>query len=159
MRDESEWRRLSNAFPTSLLRSVSEGVPECVYFCEHAKKGIEKLSERWRALFETCFCYAARHICRLLAPRSNSHHSFNLIEACVLRRCDVPCDQRWARGGRVICNFQIDSVLCFFSLKYLSTSMKAGHWIMCLGMNYIQQHFSRGAISLPCYQQDGTSSW
>lgn len=27
MRDESEWRRLSNAFPTSLLRSA--GVCEC----------------------------------------------------------------------------------------------------------------------------------
>lgn len=38
MRDESEWRRLSNAFPTSLQRSVSEGVPACVYFCERAKK-------------------------------------------------------------------------------------------------------------------------
>lgn len=44
MRDESEWRRLSNAFPTSLLRSVSRCLLVCVCACkllrEH-KKSIE----------------------------------------------------------------------------------------------------------------------
>lgn len=122
MRDESEWRRLSNAFPASLLRSASECARACVCFCECAKSIESSLKDE-----EHCLRRALVMLCAVFVDFSHSLKLPLLFQPNWSLRAETLWRVMWSKGKHRVEEWYIISEsiqYCVISYLYNFISVK-----------------------------------